>query len=63
VIVLVVKARKRKNRDRKRCVIRDTLAELGVSVAQMIDAGLLVHGEDVAVPYDRFRGRVFVFVA
>lgn len=61
MIVLVVKARK--NRNRKRCAIRDTLAELGVSVAQMIDAGLLVHGEDVAVPYDRFRGRVFVFVA
>ena len=24
----------------------------------MIEAGLLVHGEDIAVPYDRFRDRV-----
>ena len=24
----------------------------------MIDAGLLIHGEDIAVPYDRFRDRV-----
>ena len=24
----------------------------------MIEAGLLIHGEDIAVPYDRFRNRV-----
>ena len=28
------------------------------SRAQMIEAGMLVHGEDIAVPYDRFRDRV-----
>ena len=28
------------------------------SVEAMIEAGLLVHGEDIAVPYDRFRDRV-----
>ena len=30
----------------------------GVDVAQMIEAGLLVHGDGIAVPYDRFRDRV-----
>src|SRR5579872_3028014 len=38
--------------------LRDALAGLGVSVEAMIEAGLLVHGEDITVPYDRFRDRV-----
>jgi DNA primase len=38
--------------------LRDALAGLGVGVEAMIEAGLLVHGEDIAVPYDRFRDRV-----
>lgn len=38
--------------------LRDHLAAKGVSVQAMIDAGLLIHGEGIAVPYDRFRGRV-----
>jgi DNA primase len=38
--------------------LRDALAALGVGVEAMIEAGLLVHGEDIAVPYDRFRDRV-----
>ena len=38
--------------------LRDALAAQGVSAEAMIDAGLLVHGEDIAVPYDRFRDRV-----
>jgi DNA primase len=38
--------------------LRDALAAQGVSVEAMIEAGLLVHGEDIAVPYDRFRDRV-----
>ncbi|MCC2101348.1 MAG: DNA primase, partial [Hyphomicrobiales bacterium] len=29
----------------------------------MIEAGLLVHGEDIAVPYDRFRDRVIFPIA
>src|SRR4029077_4898223 len=42
----------------ERFALRDALAALGVGAAAMIDAGLLVHGEDIAVPYDRFRDRV-----
>lgn len=38
--------------------LRDYLASKGASVATMIDAGVLVHGEEIAVPYDRFRDRV-----
>jgi DNA primase len=42
----------------ERFALRDGLAAKGVGVDQMIEAGLLVHGEDIAVPYDRFRDRV-----
>ncbi len=42
----------------ERFALRDALAAQGVGVEAMIDAGLLVHGEDIAVPYDRFRDRV-----
>src|ERR1700719_277178 len=42
----------------ERFALRDALAALGVGADAMIDAGLLVHGEDIAVPYDRFRDRV-----
>ena len=38
--------------------LRDHLAGKGASVETMIEAGLLVHGDDIAVPYDRFRDRV-----
>ncbi len=38
--------------------MRDALAAKGASVDAMIEAGLLIHGEDIAVPYDRFRNRV-----
>jgi len=38
--------------------LRDALAAKGVSVQAMIEAGLLIHGEDIAVPYDRFRDRI-----
>src|SRR5918998_2888985 len=38
--------------------LRDHLAGKGVSVEMMVEAGLLVTGEDVSVPYDRFRDRV-----
>jgi DNA primase len=34
------------------------LAGKGVPVETMGEAGLLVTGEDVSVPYDRFRDRV-----
>jgi DNA primase len=42
----------------ERFALRDALAAKGASVEQMIACGLLIHGEDVAVPYDRFRDRI-----
>jgi DNA primase len=41
-----------------RFALREALAARGVDLAQMIAAGLLAHGDDVAVAYDRFRDRV-----
>ncbi len=38
--------------------LRDQLAAKGVAVQAMIDAGLLIHGDGIAVPYDRFRDRI-----
>ena len=38
--------------------LRDALAAQGVDAELMIGAGLLVHGEGIAVPYDRFQNRV-----
>ena len=42
----------------ERFALRDALAAQGVGVEAMIEAGLLIHGEDIAVPYDRFRDRI-----
>jgi DNA primase len=42
----------------ERFALRDALAAKGVETVQMIEAGLLHHGEEIAVPYDRFRNRV-----
>jgi DNA primase len=41
-----------------RHALRDALAAKGASVEAMIAAGLLIHGDDIAVPYDRFRDRI-----
>lgn len=41
-----------------RYALRDHLAGKGIDKEGMIEAGLLVHGEDIKVPYDRFRGRI-----
>jgi DNA primase len=38
--------------------LRDHLAAKGIPVQAMIEAGLLIHGEDIAVAYDRFRDRI-----
>ena len=43
---------------REKFAMRDFLASKDVDGPTMIEAGLLVHGEDIAVPYDRFRDRV-----
>ncbi|GLS19520.1 DNA primase [Labrys miyagiensis] len=42
----------------ERFALRDHLAGKGVDRDAMIEAGLLVHGEDIQVPYDRFRDRI-----
>ncbi len=41
-----------------RFALRDHLAAKDVSPAMMAEAGLLVSGDDIAVPYDRFRDRI-----
>lgn len=46
-----------------RFALRDHLASKDVPKALMAEAGLLVTGEDVAVPYDRFRDRVIFPIA
>jgi DNA primase len=43
--------------------LRDHLAGKGVPAQAMIETGLLIHGEDIAVPYDRFRDRVIFPIA
>ena len=43
--------------------LRDWLTRKGVSMEVMIEAGLLIHGPDVATPYDRFRDRVMFPIA
>ncbi len=42
----------------ERYALRDHLAGKGASVEVMCEAGLLNHGEGIAVPYDKFRDRV-----
>jgi DNA primase len=48
---------------RERYALRDHLAGRGVPSEIMSEAGLLVHGEGIAVPYDRFRDRVMFPIA
>ncbi|MCC0000505.1 MAG: DNA primase [Methylobacteriaceae bacterium] len=48
---------------REKFGLRDFLAGKDVDGPTMIEAGLLVHGEDIAVPYDRFRDRVIFPIA
>jgi len=45
---------------RERFALKEYLSARGVSVPDMIDAGLLVSGDDIPVPYDRFRDRVII---
>lgn len=42
----------------ERFALKEYLGAQGISAEDMIEAGLLVHGEDIPVPYDRFRDRV-----
>lgn len=41
-----------------RFALKEHLGAQGVSAEDMVEAGLLVAGEDIPVPYDRFRDRV-----
>jgi DNA primase len=41
-----------------RFALKEYLGSQGVSTEDMVEAGLLIGGEDIPVPYDRFRDRV-----
>jgi DNA primase len=38
--------------------LKEALGKLGVSTEDMVETGLLISGDDIPVPYDRFRDRV-----
>lgn len=40
--------------------LKEYLGSRGVSVADMIETGLLIAGDDIPVPYDRFRDRIII---
>jgi DNA primase len=43
-----------------RYALKEHLGAAGVSVGDMIETGLLISGDDIPVPYDRFRDRVII---
>lgn len=43
-----------------RYALKEFLGSQGVSVAEMIEVGLLVAGDGIPVPYDRFRDRIVI---
>jgi len=43
--------------------LKQHLSAKGFTLPEMLDAGLLIHGEDIPVPYDRFRGRLIFPIA
>src|ERR1700761_2878149 len=47
----------------ERFALKEHLGKLGVSTEDMVEAGLLIGGEDIPVPYDRFRDRVMFPIA
>src|SRR4051794_507837 len=47
----------------ERYALKEHLGAQGISTEDMIEAGLLVSGEDIPVPYDRFRDRVMFPIA
>jgi DNA primase len=42
----------------ERFALKEHLGKEGVSVEDMVETGLLISGDDIPVPYDRFRDRV-----
>jgi DNA primase len=43
--------------------LKNRLADKGFLIEDMQDAGVLIHGDGIAVPYDRFRGRIIFPIA
>jgi DNA primase len=41
-----------------RFALKEYLGKKGISVEEMIEVGLLIAGEDIPIPYDRFRDRI-----
>ncbi len=46
-----------------RFALKEHLGALGIPVEDMVEAGLLIAGDDIPVPYDRFRDRVMFPIA
>jgi DNA primase len=44
----------------ERFALKEFLGSKGISIQDMIEAGLLISGEEIPVPYDRFRDRVII---
>ena len=42
----------------ERFALKEFLGSHSIPVEDMVEAGLLIGGEDIPVPYDRFRDRV-----
>ena len=42
----------------ERFALKEHLGKEGIPVEDMIEAGLVISGDDIPVPYDRFRDRV-----
>src|SRR6185369_769829 len=47
----------------ERFALKEHLGNAGISTDDMVEAGLLIAGEDIPVPYDRFRDRVMFPIA
>ena len=47
----------------ERFALKEHLGSHGISVPDMIEAGLLIAGDDIPVPFDRFRDRVMFPIA
>src|SRR4030095_2653084 len=47
----------------ERFALKEHLGKEGIPVEDMVEAGLLVSGDDIPVPYDRFRDRVMFPIA
>src|SRR3981189_1455816 len=47
----------------ERFALKEHLGSQGIPVEDMVEAGLLIAGDDIPVPYDRFRDRVMFPIA